>query len=161
VTIVSNTSPITNLAAIDQLHLLREIYGIILIPHAVYDELTVLNRPVPGTAEVQMFNWITLRQVSDRLQVTNLRQMVDAGEAEAIALALELSAERLLIGEASGRALAESLGIRITGILGTLLIAKQRGLILSVQPLMEDLIQKAGFRVSSGLYRLVLDSAGE
>ncbi|NMF83248.1 DUF3368 domain-containing protein [Nodosilinea sp. P-1105] len=160
-TVVSNTSPITNLAAIDQLHLLHEIYGTILIPQAVYDELTVLDRPVPGTAEVQMFDWIKVRQVSDRIQVASLRQVVDAGEAEAIALALELSAERLLIDEASGRALAESLGIRITGILGALLIAKQRGLFLSVQPLIEDLIQKAGFRLSSGLYRLVLDNAGE
>ena len=149
------------MAAIDQLHLLREIYGAILIPQAVYDELTVLDQPVPGTAEVQIFDWINVRQVSDRNQVANLRQVVDAGEAEAIALALELSAERLLIDEVSGRALAESLGIRITGILGALLIAKQRGLILSVQPLIEDLIQKAGFRLSSGLYRLVLDNAGE
>ena len=99
--------------------------------------------------------------MTDRNQVANLRQVVDAGEAEAIALALELSAERLLIDEASGRALAESLGLSITGILGTLLIAKQRGLVLSIQPLMEDLIQKAGFWVSPGLYRLVLDSAGE
>ena len=160
-TVVSNTSPITNLAAIDQLHLLREIYGTILIPQAVYDELTVFDRPVPGTAEVQMFDWINVRRVTDRNQVANLRQVVDAGEAEAIALALELSAERLLIDEASGRALAESLGLSITGILGTLLIAKQRGLVLSIQPLMEDLIQKAGFWVSPGLYRLVLDSAGE
>jgi predicted nucleic acid-binding protein len=161
VTVVSNTSPITNLAAIDQLHLLREIYGTILIPQAVYDELTVFDRPVPGTAEVQMFDWINVRRVTDRNQVANLRQVVDAGEAEAIALALELSAERLLIDEASGRALAESLGLSITGIFGTLLIAKQRGLVLSSQPLMEDLIQKAGFWVSPGLYRLVLDSAGE
>lgn len=159
--VVSNTSPITNLAAIGQLHLLREIYGTILIPQAVYDELTILDRSVPGTVEVQMFDWINVRQVSDRIQVANLRQVVDAGEAEAIAFALEFSAERLLIDEASGRALAESLGIRITGILGTLLIAKQLGLISAVQPLMEDLIQKAGFRVSSGLYRLVLDRAGE
>ena len=160
-TVVSNTSPITNLAAIDQLHLLHEIYGTILISQAVYDELTVLDRPVPGKAEVQMLDWIKVRQVSDRIQVSNLRQVVDASESEAITLALELSAKRLLIDEASGRTLAESLGIRITGILGTLLIAKQRGLVLSVQPLMEDLVQKAGFRVSSGLYRIVLDSAGE
>ena len=98
-TVVSNTSPITNLAAIDQLHLLREIYDTILIPQAVYNELTVLDQPVPGTAEVQIFGWINVRQVSDRIQVANLRQVVDAGESEAITLALELSAKRLLIDE--------------------------------------------------------------
>lgn len=160
-TIVSNTSPITNLAAIGQLHLLQAIYGTISIPQAVYDELTVLDQPVPGTVEVKTLNWINLQKVSDRNQVARFRQVVDAGEAEAIALALELSAERLIIDEALGRSLAESLGLRITGILGTLLIAKQRSLIPAVQPLMEKLIQKAGFRVSPGLYRIILDNAGE
>jgi uncharacterized protein len=161
VTIVSNTSPITNLAAIAHLDLLHYLYGKIVIPQAVYAELTEVGYPVPGSTEVQNSDWIEVRQISDRAQVEQFRQVVDAGESEAIALALELSAERLLIDEATGRAIAQSLGLRITGILGVLLIAKQRKLIPIVKPLLDELIQQAGFRVSPGLYDAVLKTASE
>ena len=87
--------------------------------------------------------------------------VVDPGEAGAIALDLELKATRLLIDVFAGRSLAESLGLRITGVLGVLLIAKQRGLIAEVRPLLEDLVAQAAFRVSSALYEAVLEEAEE
>jgi hypothetical protein len=161
VTVVSNTSPITNLAAINHLHLLNEIYGTITIPLAVYEELTVLEYPVPGTTEVQTLNWIEVRQLKDSEQSKAFRQIVDPGEAEAIALALELKATRLLIDDSAGRALAESIGLKSTGVLGVLLITKQRGLIAEVRPLLEDLVEQAAFRVSPALYQAVLEEAEE
>jgi uncharacterized protein len=97
----------------------------------------------------------------DRAQVRESRRFLDAGEAEAIALALELSSDRLLIDEAAGRAIAESAGLKITGILGVLLIARNRGFIPAVQPLIDKLIQQAGFRVSPLLYQSILNTAGE
>ena len=160
-TVVSNTSPITNLAAVDHLHLLNEIYGIIIIPPAVYEELTDLEYPVPGTAEVQTLKWIEVRQLKNFEQSKAFRQVVDPGEAEAIALALEFKATRLLIDEFAGRTLAKSLGLRITGVLGVLLIAKQRGLIPKVRPLLDDLVRQAAFRVSPALYQVVLKEAEE
>ncbi|MCT7983461.1 hypothetical protein NG796_09150 [Laspinema sp. A4] len=57
-TVVSNTSPITNLAAIRQLDLLQQLYTQIVIPEAVYNELTGVETPVPGTREVQDLDWI-------------------------------------------------------------------------------------------------------
>ncbi len=63
--IVSDTSPINNLAAINYLHLLHQLYGTVLIPKAVYQELTDPNFPVAGAAEVQTFDWIQVRTVSD------------------------------------------------------------------------------------------------
>lgn len=160
-TVVSNTSPITNLAAIAHLHLLQQLYGKIIIPQAVFAELTVLQNPVPGTIEVQTLPWIRVQQVVNQQQVTEFRQTVDAGEAEAIALALELSAERLLIDDAAGRAIAQEKGLMITGVLGVLLVAKQRQLIESVRPRLDTLILRAGFWVGDELYQRVLRQAGE
>jgi uncharacterized protein len=151
--VVCNTSPITNLAAIAQLDLLRSIYGEIIIPQAVYDELTNVPHSVPGGAEVQTDNWISVRPVLDQTKVSVFRQDVDFGEAEAIALALELSADRLLIDDAAGRAITLREGLQITGVLGILLIAKKRGLIDSVRLILDDLINQAGFWVSDELYR--------
>ncbi len=108
-TVVCNTSPITNLAAIAQLDLLRQLYGEIVIPQAVYDELTVLPNPVPGTVEVQTLLWVRVHRVVDQALVADFRRTVDLGEAEGLALALEVSAERVLIDDAAGRVIARHL----------------------------------------------------
>ncbi len=160
-TIVSDTSPITNLAAIAQLDLLHQIYGSIVIPKSVYDELTRVGYPVPGTLEVQTSSWISVQSVCNQEQVTKFRQTVDLGEAEAIALSLELKADRLLIDDAAGRAIALGLGLKITGVLGVLLIAKQRGFISAVKPLVDEVMNRAGFRVGDLLCQSVLRTAGE
>jgi predicted nucleic acid-binding protein/predicted HTH domain antitoxin len=127
VIVISDTSVFTNLAAIGHLHLLQQLYERIFIPTAVYQELTV-DPPVPGTVEVQTLQWLEVRSVSDRAMVEQLqnRAQLDPGESEAIALALEINADLLLIDERRGRTEANRLGIRITGLLGVLVEAKQR-----------------------------------
>lgn len=67
--VVSDTSPINNLAAINQLHLLYQLYGTVFIPESVYRELTDLSFPVAGATEVQTFDWIQIRSVTDRAVV--------------------------------------------------------------------------------------------
>lgn len=84
--IVSDTSPINNLAAINHLYLLHQLYGTVLIPEAVYRELTDPNFPVAGATEVQTVDWIQTRAVSDRTLVEALGNELYIGETEAIAL---------------------------------------------------------------------------
>jgi hypothetical protein len=136
VIVISDTSAITNLAAIQHLQLLPQLYNQVTVPEAVYRELVDIQPPVPGTLEAQTATWLEARQVIDREIMKRLQEEVrlDPGEAEAISLALELDADLLLIDERHGRAEANRLGIKITGLLGILVEAKRKNLIIAVRP---------------------------
>ncbi len=84
--VISDTSAITNLAAIHYLKLLPQLYNQITIPEAVYRELVEIEPPVPGTREVQRAAWVQVTAVVNRARVEQLQDEVrlDAGEAEAI-----------------------------------------------------------------------------
>jgi predicted nucleic acid-binding protein len=158
--VVSNTSPILNLAIVGQLDLLRQQFGQIQIPPAVLDELKIAEAR-PGSQAVQVAitaGWIQVQPVSNQSFVQLLRQTQDGGEAEAISLALELQAERILLDERDGRKVAKSLGLQVTGVLGVLLRAKESGELPSLQPVIEKLTQNAGFRVAPELLARVLEA---
>jgi len=163
VIVISDTSAITNLAAIHNLQLLLQLYSQVMIPEAVYRELADIDPPVPGTLEVQRASWLEVREIVNREVVERLQDEVrlDSGESEAIALALELNADLLLIDERRGRAKADRLGVRITVLLGILVEAKQKNLIVAVKPLIDELIAKSEFRVSSALYSQILNVVDE
>jgi len=160
VIVVSDTSPITNLAAIRQLHLLRQLYEQIVIPRTVYNELTRLPDN-PGGIEVQSYDWVVVKSAEDTSLVNSLLSILDPGEAEAIALASESNADLLLIDERIGRRVAEGLNLRPIGLLGVLLEAKHRRYVPTIKPLIDDLVQIAGFRISQPLRQTILDAAGE
>ncbi|MDK3157420.1 DUF3368 domain-containing protein [Kamptonema cortianum] len=161
--VVSDTSAITNLAAIDHLNLLPLLYRQVLIPEAVYRELVDIDPPVPGSIEVQTATWLEVKLIANREIVERLQSEVrlDPGESEAIALALEIGADLLLIDERRGRVEADRLGIKITGLLGILVEAKRKNLIVAVKPLMDALIAASEFRVSSALYNQILNIVNE
>lgn len=158
--VVSDASPVTSLAAVGQLDLLERLYGSVVIPEAVYRELTDPPEQ-PGSRELQSLSWIRVQAAGDRDRVTSLRSTLDQGEAEAIALAIELHADLLLIDERLGRGVAESFGLKLVGTVGILLAAKQQRHLAAVKPVLDALIDKARFRVGRSLYRAVLDAAGE
>ncbi len=160
-TIVSNTSPISNLAKIGQIDLLQKLYKTVLIPTAVYDELLDQRAGETIIKAVQSASWLEVQVVQNQQLVGELRNILNLGEAEAIALAIEVNANRLLIDEHLGREAAVVRGLRITGVFGILLTAKQQGLITAVKPAIDDLIAQANFRVSSQLYTNVLEAANE
>ena len=159
--IISDTSPIINLAAIDYLWLLPKIYGQIIIPQSVFDEIVIAGVGEPGADEIKFADWIEVRNCHNMTLWHQLKTELDAGEAEAIALAVEIQADRILIYERRGRQKAIDLSLRPVGVLGVLLRAKQDGLISAVKPLLDRLINDAGFFVNVKLYQDVLISANE
>jgi predicted nucleic acid-binding protein len=116
--VISNTSPISNLAAIGHLELLQQLYSNIIIPPAVYQELIDSGDTDPATLAVQTQSWIQTQPVSDRVLLETLQSNLDPGEAEAITLAVEIHADRLIIDERRGRNEAIRLGLQVTGLLG-------------------------------------------
>ena len=100
---VSNTLPLTNLAAIGQFDLLRDLYGGLLVAEAVWEELNAGGRAWPGRAEVATADWIERRAVQNRPLVTALRERLDPGEAETIALAVACQPPLVRMDEKEGR----------------------------------------------------------
>jgi hypothetical protein len=161
VIVISDASPIVNLATVGQLELLQQLYGHVIIPPAVFREIAVVGAGQPGAAEVEAFDWVETRQVIDQRMVAALQLEVDEGEAEAITLAFELDADLLLIDERIGRAVASRLGLKFIGLLGALVEAKRNGLVPAVRPVLDELIEKSGFWITGELYDSVLGAAGE
>ena len=164
--IVSDTSLITNLAAIQTLDLLQFLYGSIIIPVAVYNELTQISsaKEVPGATEVKTYSWIQTRQVQNLQKVNEIlvtSSNIHLGEDRAIMLAIELNADLLLMDERRGRALAINYQLKVTGLLGVLLQAKKQGEIITVKPLLDQLINDAEFWINNQLYQEFLKLAGE
>ncbi len=159
--IVSDTSPIINLAIIGELRLIKAIFNKVIIPHAVYHEIVIAGAGLPGAIDILNADWVEVKQCTDLTLLNQLRNSLHYGEAEGITLALETQAELLLIDENSGRTVALAYGLTVTGTLGIILRAKSQGLIPSVKPLMDALIQNARFFVSNHLYQRILTLAGE
>jgi predicted nucleic acid-binding protein len=147
------------MGSVGRLSLLVTLYGEVLVPQAVWSEVVRDGRP--GAPEVASATWIRAVPVVNRLRVAELLKHVGPGEAEAIALAEESPAEVLLINERRARKIALDLGLPITGVLGVLLEAKQKGLIPAIKPVLDDMTSTVAFRIKRKLYEAALRSAGE
>lgn len=152
--VVADTSPLNYLVLIEQIELLPRLYGEVFIPNAVFAELSAANAPE------SVRNWIGENPVW--LHIESLSVPLDAellelhqGEAEAIALAEKLSATLLLIDEREGREVAVRRGLVITGLLGVLRDAAERGLIDLPNALAE--LQKTTFRASPKLIQALIE----
>lgn len=158
--VVSDTSPIRALDHLRLTSLLQRLYGEVFIPPGVADELADPASALPP------LDWATIpglrvQAPSDSTKVTQLLQTLDQGEAEAIALALEINASALLVDEREARSVALSLGLKPVGVLAMLVRAKEMGLIAAVRPLMDNVKSGIGFRISPALYAEITRLAGE
>lgn len=159
--VVSNTTPLIGLASIRQFNLLRELFGEIYIPQAVYGEVTRVEHKIDiAKREVSKAKWIKTVKIKDRLAVDVLLDELDLGEAETIVLARRISAEWVLMDEKKGRRKLSQLGINKIGTLGILLKAKQLGLLPGIRPYLEQLRQN-GFSISQSIIDAVLQQANE
>lgn len=157
---VSNTSPICNLAVIGRLDFLAERYGIVQIPPAVATELDALRHPSAARCIKSAISSGWLR-VAVPSSVPALQFPLDPGETEAIALALLLKADVLLLDEKRGREAARHFGLVVAGALGELVHAKHAGWVPSVRDEIQRLRREAGFFVDPGVERFILSQVGE
>ena len=149
VTIISDTSCLILLDEIDELHLLRKLFGQVIITQIVAAEY---GNELP--------DWVIVQNPADRKNQLVLETTLDKGEASSIALALEKENCLLIIDELRGRKLAKQIGVTITGTLGVLAQAKQNGHILALKPLL-DKVKLTDFRLSEQLIQQTLKEVGE
>ena len=160
--VVADTGPLIALARIGRLDLLRRLYGRVVVPPAVHTELAIdSNRPgAKVLAGVFAAGWIAVETVMDASVRVELDQLLGPGEAEAIALAGREDTRFLLIDDARGRRTARARGIPVVGVVGVLLVAKSRGDLAAVGPVL-DRLSDAGYRLSPRLVAATLDRADE
>jgi len=157
---VADTSVLINLCRVSEEELLVRLFREICAPVVVADEFARLAQINPRFDGLVLPPWVRLSSPGAiPPQVAHLA--LDPGETEAIALALEIGADAVLIDESAGRAAAHKIGLRLIGIVGVLLMAKASGVIPSVQPLLHRLRCDAGFWISPRLEAEVLRRAGE
>jgi len=159
--IISNSSPLINLSAINQFNLLKSLYKEIIIPEAVWYEVVVKGKGQPGSQELRSADWIKVEKVKNIPLLKSLFQSLGKGEAEAISLAIENKAELVLLDEKIARDSAEHFGLNYIGIIGVLREAKAKGLIRKMEKSLNDLRKIAGFWISEKFYQEILKTEGE
>ena len=151
--VVSNSTPLIALSRINKFSLLKEYFGDVHIPKEVYEEVVTRGGNLFGAEEVASAEWIKVENVKNRIAVESLSIALDKGEAEAIVLAREKDG-MLILDEGDGRRTAESLGLKITGTVGILLLASADGK-LDFKKAIDELIA-VGFRLSEKEYKRIL-----
>ncbi|MGD1952407.1 MAG: DUF3368 domain-containing protein [Leptolyngbyaceae cyanobacterium] len=150
--VVSDTSPINYLLLIDQIELRPHLFGQLVIPKAVRDEMLVPDAPpVLQTWITNPPNWLTVHRVS---KIDETLNALDLGEQAAITLAQTISADLLIIDERLGRRTAMERGIPIIGTLGILDEAANQGLIDLANAVAR--LQTTNFRISRRIIQTLL-----
>ncbi|MBI2875643.1 MAG: DUF3368 domain-containing protein [Candidatus Tectomicrobia bacterium] len=162
--VISDSSTLIHLAAIDRLALLKDFYGKITLPPAVWREVIEEGKGKAGAVEIEkarQTGWIEVVSPEGGPLLHLLRRDLDEGEAEVIALALGQQADLVLLDESEARRIAELYGLPKTGLIGILIRAKREGKVHSLQIELDKLRYQAGFWIEEGLYHQALHAVGE
>lgn len=159
-TVISDTTPIISLIKINRLDLLEKLFGEVLIPEAVYRELTTNALFENEAIIVKASAFLKTSAVQNRksLQLLQAASGLDDGESEAIILADELKSDVLIMDERKGRKVAQKLGIKITGTVGVLLQAYSETMISSDEiKAYLDRLKNSNIRLSESLIQKALE----
>jgi predicted nucleic acid-binding protein len=157
--VIINTSPMQYLYQINLLSLLPKLYGKIIVPQSVVDELEVGRSLGVALPNINSLNWVSIQQARSQ-QILPLVTELGAGEREVLALGVEITDSLLVLDDALGRSYANLLGLQLTGTLGIILKGKQQGYLSEVAPIL-DKLNALQFRLSSSTRDAVLKLAGE
>ena len=157
--IISNTSPLYYLHQVGSLKVLRNLYGRVVTTPQVRDELEAGRAQGLDVPDVDALDWVTVKDISVP-SFLGLIGDIGKGEASILALALEYPGSRLIVDDQLARDVAHDQNISVTGTLGVLLLAKERGHVVCIANVMDELLRH-GFHCSHALHLEVLRLAGE
>ncbi len=160
--VVSDASFLIALAGLDRLSLLQERFPDgIMVPPSVWREVVEQGGNRAGAESVKKSLWIQVESVDDRNFVRFLNATLDEGEAEAIALARERCADVVLLDEKAARHAAAQLGLRVLGVVGLLVWARQSRRLENLREELDRLRNKVGFYLHPSVLESALHEAGE
>ncbi len=158
--VVSDTTPLISLLKINKLDLLEKLFGKVLIPEAVFSELTADERFRLEADQIRKEKFIIVKSVMNSKSANLLKRAtgLDQGESEAIVLTDELQADLLLMDEAKGRNVSVRMGLHIMGTIGILMAAYEENE-LTADEVKEciDGLQRAGRHIGQRHYQMLLD----
>lgn len=157
--IVINTSPWIALSICAKTELLKQLYEEVYMPIGVKEEILIGGEEKVGVIELGKSSWLKVEEVTD-IEKPKLLYELDRGEAEVIILAKEKKIKEVLIDEKVARMQAKILGLEVIGTLGLLLMAKKKGLLSEIKPLIEKMLQR-GIWIRSETVKGILEEAGE
>jgi len=145
--VIADSSCLIGLSKINKLDVLRQLFGRILIPPAVFHEVVILGAGRPGAEAVKNAIWIETHEVKNQLAVRAFRLTLGVGESEAIVLAAEYEADFIILDDWNARQVALALSLPVIGTIAVLTKATEKGLIEDLQATLAEL-REAGFRFS-------------
>lgn len=158
-TVISNTSPFQYLHQTEALSLLPKLFGEIWVPEAVVAEIQAGHNRNVSLPDLGALPWLTVHPVQQRAPLPLVTHLGE-GEKEVLALGLERPGSLLLLDDRNARRHADALGLKVSGTLGVLLLAKKRGNLDAVRPVL-DRLDAVGFRLDGATRQTVLGIADE
>ncbi|MCK4764985.1 MAG: DUF3368 domain-containing protein [Candidatus Aminicenantes bacterium] len=155
--VVSNATPIISLAGVEKLPIFNDLFQKVIIPGAVFKEIYLGKYPGYKDLDSDLFE---IQELGNPEKLDFLLNELDRGESESILLAKEISADILIIDERHAYKIAQSQGLNVIGTLSVLLMAKERGLIKNIKPVLDEMINQ-GRWYSKRVYEYFLMSIGE
>lgn len=157
--VIVNSTPMIILGKTGLIEVLHKLFGEITIPEAVYDEITFKSDV--ASRLIKESDWIKIAHIGSTVDRSMYKSKLHAGEVEVMMLAQEDSGDILVvIDDNAAKKTAKYLGLKVTGTLGILIMAKRRGHIDSVKKVI-GLMKRHGFFVSERIENMALKAAGE
>ena len=158
--VIVNSTPLIALCNADLLNILKKIYGSIIIPKAVFDEVTA-KKDSACLQIKQNLDWITVETITNIEDRKMYKAKLHAGEVDVMILAqADPKADLVIIDDNAAKKTAKYLGLTVTGTLGVLIKAKQSGIISSVKNAITKILSN-GFYINENIIKLALKQAGE
>ena len=140
--------------------MLKKLYGEIIIPEAVYKELSAKAESACKRMVDMSLDWIRVEKIQNQMAKSMYKTQLHEGEVEVMILSIEIGADVVIIDDANAKKHAKYLGLPVAGTLGILIKAKQEGHIETLRPILEQMIEH-GIYISNELVELCLKQAGE
>ena len=158
--VVVNSSPIIALCSIGKLGLLKDLYGIIMIPQAVFSEVCTKSDSVAKNDLEMSLDWINVVPIKSEMTKAFYKSQLHDGEVEVMILGKEMNAGLIIIDDKNAKKHAKYLGFNVAGTLGVLVAAKKAGLIPLVKPLIDKMVKEKIY-LSDRVIELCLKQVGE